>query len=414
MPEFVSGCRSSVDENNKWATQGGSTREWIEKGEAAFSGGDMEKAKECFDRALQRDPLNVKALNNLSVVHWTQGNTEESLGFLTRALEWDPNDKDVIINCCNIFKALGKIGDAVEILDAYLDRNPWEEEMRGILNLEDGAAVGTPAAQVPRAADPVAQAPADAKKTFEDAADFFTEQGEQEFEQGKLGHARACFEMALDRNPDHSGAHSNLGVVLWQEGDNGEALEHLFRALEIAPENPDIILNSAKVLADVGEVATAKNLFRLYLQRNPKDDAAWNEYELLVRKLEMSGWKPKDLPAGVADVYDRMGMALAEAGDVLGAAEAFKKTLLIDPERTGPYFQIARLHREIGQDAEAVTMLQELLRVDPSHTEGVLEAGRLLESLGRMEEARRLYETYLADYDSDDVRSALDNALKGV
>jgi tetratricopeptide (TPR) repeat protein len=160
-------------------------------------------------------------------------------------------------------------------------------------------------------------------------------------------------------------------------------------------------------------MVTAKSFFKLYLQRNPRDDEAWSEYESLVGRPIVSMWKPESLSVDVAGIYDRAGAELAEAGDVMGAADSFRKAILIDSELTEPYFRFARLHSAIGQEAEAVEMLRRLLRADPCHTNGVLEAGRLLKSLGRVGEARELYEAYLAKNSNEEVRSALESAISG-
>lgn len=47
------------------------------------------------------------------------------------------------------------------------------------------------------------------------------------FAQGSLKEAQFHFEAALAIVPDHAGAHNNLGVVLWRQGDLTRALPHL-------------------------------------------------------------------------------------------------------------------------------------------------------------------------------------------
>jgi len=97
--------------------RGPSTRELIQMGEAAFSSGELEKAKECFERALSREVLNVDALHNLGLIHLKLGNVQGSLGYFTRALEWDPEDKEVI-----------KSGDRSRPLQALSEKNPGHDE----------------------------------------------------------------------------------------------------------------------------------------------------------------------------------------------------------------------------------------------------------------------------------------------
>lgn len=122
-----------------------------------------------------------------------------------------------------------------------------------------------------------------------DVADFLNTQGELQFEGGRRDHARVCFELAIENNPNHPKAHNNLGVLFLQQGEVVKALESLHRALELDAKDSDILYNSSKALMAAGEVDMAADLLKFYLQRNPQDEAAWEEYAQLNRHLDTEG-----------------------------------------------------------------------------------------------------------------------------
>ena len=110
-----------------------------QEGEELFSKGDTEGALNTFTRAVEMDPTLAAAHNNLGVLYWDMEEPYKALGHFMKALEVDPNDRDTILNCADIFKALDKPEDAKEIYWAYLKRNPGDERIIRDLNALEGS-----------------------------------------------------------------------------------------------------------------------------------------------------------------------------------------------------------------------------------------------------------------------------------
>lgn len=234
------------------------------QGESALQAGILDEARDYFQKILGVDPFHARAHKQLSVIHWARRKSEDALNCLTRALELDPDDRDIILFCCKVFGEMGKDQDAREILNAYMARNPWDQ------TISSGR-------------DSMGTAPPNTMPN--DVAGFFNEQGETQFQNGKLVHARSCFEMAIEHNPDHAKAHCNLGALCWHEGSLEKALEHLYRALDLDSEDPDILYNSSQALTSAGEYEIAADYLKLYLQRNSKDEDAWTTYSSLLQQM---------------------------------------------------------------------------------------------------------------------------------
>jgi len=318
----------------------------FEKGESALCGGKYFEAADYFNRALKTDPFSARAHRGLGETFWAQGKIEDALNSLTRALELEPGDRDTVLACTRIFKAFGKEDFSKEVLKSYLDKHPDDDEIRS---------------QIESPASP------EHDGHLDDAAEFLLRQGESQFERGKIAHAVACFEMAIEQNPLMAEAYNNIGVINLEGGKTMEALENFLKALDLKPGDPEILANSARALVMSGQSAAAIDVQREYLRRRPEDNAAWTEYESLIRQSAGSGWHPGSLSKKVADIYIQTAEKLEEAGDLAGAAEAVEKALKIQPAEPGYLCVLASLHCAIGQKDEAAGILDQALTIDPSH-----------------------------------------------
>ncbi|WP_448382074.1 glycosyltransferase [Desulfosoma sp.] len=162
---------------------------------------------------------------------------------------------------------------------------------------------------------------------------IFNEEGERRFANGNLEDAKICFEMAVAHDPLCALAYNNLGVFYWQTGQLEKSAECLYRAFELNPRHPDILRNSARILATLGEMAVALEVLRLYLAICPNDMDTWSLYDEWVRQGCLPQWKPEGLPLSLADTYARMGKEFAARQDFIGALEAFLKALKLDSSR---------------------------------------------------------------------------------
>jgi tetratricopeptide (TPR) repeat protein len=323
-----------------------SVQSWFEKGEAALCENRHSDAARFFGQVLKADPFNAKAHSRLSDAYWAQGKTEDALNSLTRALELEPGDRDTMLSCTRVFSALGKDDFAKEVLQSYLERNPQDAEVRSRMES--------------------LSAPADGARSH-DTAEFFKQQGEIQFGRGNIAHATACFEMAIEEDPLMAEAHNNLGVINLENGKTTEALANFYKALELKPEDPEILCNSARGLVRAAQIDTAIEVYREYLRRSPNDTKAWLEFESLIRQSAMPGWSTEGLSHEVADIYLKTAEMLWKAGDLPGAAEAVGRALKIKPAAPESLYVLASLHCAIGQKEEAESILDQALTIDPSH-----------------------------------------------
>ena len=327
-------------------------RSLLEKGEEAFRQNRHSEATMYFTQALKADPFNVKAHCKLSNVHWAQGRKEDALNSLAKALELAPADRETVLTSAQIFGLLGKKDLAGEMLNLYLGKNPHDNEIRSRLeSIEVAGNPDRPEVSINRG----------------DTAEFFLKQGEIQFGRGNVAHAAACFEMAIEEDPQMAMAYNNLGVISLESGKVIEALEYLHKALELKPDDADILGNSARGLARAAQFDAAIGVYREYLRRSPDDGKAWEEYETLIRRSGASKWTPQNFSNEVADIYLQTARQLGKAGDLTGAAEAVERALRVKPAEPESLYVLASLHYLIGQKDEAESILDQALKIDSSH-----------------------------------------------
>ncbi|MCK4793846.1 MAG: tetratricopeptide repeat protein [Desulfobacteraceae bacterium] len=106
----------------------------LKQGEAFFTEGKIEEAKECFLKILKHDSLNKEAFNNLGVIAFHQQDIEEAVQHFTKALEIDPFYKDAVLNYADVLRSLGLIHQAVPILEKVIEKHPDDQELSQLMN----------------------------------------------------------------------------------------------------------------------------------------------------------------------------------------------------------------------------------------------------------------------------------------
>jgi tetratricopeptide (TPR) repeat protein len=154
--------------------------------------------------------------------------------------------------------------------------------------------------------------------------------------QGRLPEAHARFAAAVALDPAHGPAQLNLGKVLVEEGKQEAALPHLDQAVRVRPDDPEAL------------EALARALFALAR----REEAALH-YATLARTAPS--------PAH----YNNLGSALASAGRLKEASEAFQAALRLDPAFVEAHENLALTFVHLGDLEAAAAHYGEVVRLRP-------------------------------------------------
>jgi tetratricopeptide (TPR) repeat protein len=238
----------------------------------------------CYLTALRLNPNYVDAHNNLGVVLYQQGKTEEAIFHFREALRLHPGSASAHNNLGGVLMNQGKTDEALMHLRQALELNPNYVDAHNNLGMAFAR-------------------------------------------QGRLAEAVKCFETSLRLNPGQPDAHYNLGNVAFAQGGVSDAVTHYRATLHAKPDSIEAHHNLGIALATLGRTQEAVAEFAAALKLKP--DFGPTQYQLAEvllkqgQRAEAVRWFGAAVQSqpGYAEAHHRLGLVLAEE---LKAGEAIQ------------------------------------------------------------------------------------------
>ncbi|HEU4688259.1 MAG TPA: tetratricopeptide repeat protein [Vicinamibacterales bacterium] len=192
---------------------------------------------------------------------------------LVRAVEFDPSNPAVLYELGTLRRSLGRNAEALELFLRYAQLVPDDYQGLGQIGscLGDLGRYTEAESYLRRAAE-----------LAEDAITHY-DLGVVLTRMGRVTEAVGEYERALERDPTHVRARTNLAVNLVNMGQLARAARELGRVLEIEPENAGAHTNLGLVLAQQGQLARAVHEFREALRIDPQQSQARTALDVLER-----------------------------------------------------------------------------------------------------------------------------------
>lgn len=196
-----------------------------------------------------------------------------------------------------------------------------------------------------------------------DEADRLIAQGNQSETQGRMEEACVAYRMAIALAPRYAKAHLNLGIALQAAGDNDAALSSYETALRHDASNPIVQYNLANLLTARGDLARAKQLLRLALDRRPD----FTEARIVLAHVH-------DLQGNLVEAANELERTVRHASGHAGAWHNYA-------------VQLAKLERR--DDAEKA--VRRACEIEPTALPALLVLGNLLRIQARHDEAAQVF-----------------------
>ncbi|MBA2268751.1 MAG: tetratricopeptide repeat protein, partial [Nitrosopumilus sp.] len=151
--------------------------------------------------------------------------------------------------------------------------------------------------------------------------------------------AIACYDKAIEINPQYADAYNNKGLSLYYLGDYQEAIACYDKAIEINPEYADTFYNKGMALSAISKFAEAISSYEKTLEIDSDN----------VKALNGKSWiLANQLPPRINE-----------------ALETIKRALGIDPTDIDILYTYGFIMEHMGSYKESVSIYNHILKQDP-------------------------------------------------
>ncbi|HEU5311488.1 MAG TPA: tetratricopeptide repeat protein, partial [Candidatus Eisenbacteria bacterium] len=313
------------------------------------------------------------------------------------ALEQDPDDLGAVSGLGQVALARGQYREALPHLERATSIS--SEMVSAFRSLGDAhAATGdlTRASMAYRQA--VALAPNDLDTRLK-LARTLTENGEYTEAREVLN---STIRVSRGNHPANARSYAQLGEVYSKEGRTPEAMAALYKAAEVAPQDPEITRALAASAVRGGLYAEAASAYSRILSISPLDieakkQLAWVEFKLERYPVAIRHYEAVGESLGTVDRY-YLAQAYAKTNKVDRAVDLFREVVRTDPENyKGVYCNMAYAYYDANRYQRAIEVAREGLTGDSASACLRFCWAQALDKLGRHEDAIPVFETVLGD-----------------
>lgn len=180
---------------------------------------------------------------------------------------------------------------------------------------------------------------------------------------GKAELAHACFQYALQFDPNHAEAHAALGFLYAQVGSIDRAIESFQIAIRYDPKLREAYGGLGAALHAKGDLAGAA--------------------QTLQEAVNLCDKQPEPL--------FNLGQVLYESGDLNGSIRAFHTYTALAPRDPDGFIRLAFPLEDSGRLDEALAAYRDALRINPQHADALVNSGAIFEKQSKWTEAEATY-----------------------
>ncbi len=340
----------------------------------------FDAASDHLRRALALDPALVDAWNTQGLLAHDQGCFAQAEAAFREAIRLRPGFTAAYINLGNTLQEYGRPSEASEAMRTALRIEPNNAGAltnlgKVLIEMEDPDLLDEAESLCRQAVELAPHLP----QAINNLGNVFRRQG-------RFEEARACYQLALQRDPRRVMPRYNMGQLLQTLGQYGEAARCYEEAEALEP-------NRARFHANCGGLAA---------EREAHDEAA-RHYRLALAADPES-----------AEAHYGLGLALLELGQLDESEVALREAIRIKPTQAAPLVALGRLQSERGDFDPACQSARTALALRPKFADAYCLLANILR--GRLPDTDIQVMQGLLDqkYLEDRVRARLHFSLAGV
>jgi len=330
--------------------------------------GDYESAIKTAEQALAVDRSNLSAKIMESAALLGQKKTAEARQLLESLRTQTPNSPDVVLQLGGVSLIEKKYKEADEEFRRAYDLNP--ANIRGITGLvESDLEQNKPDAAIQTLKAEIAKNP--------ERTDMRMLLAEVEVKIGKLDDAVADFQAILNKVGKNAKAaariYARLGEAYRRKGDPADAIQSFQKARELLPDDSQILSQLALVLDSSQHWSEAMRVYEAAIKLAPNDGVSLNNDAFLIAEhggdLDQAltrAQRATQLLPNYPEVADTLGWIYLKKNLSDQAIEIFKKNVAQQPNSSTYRYHLGMAWYQKGDRPQARQALVEALKYNPS------------------------------------------------
>ena len=168
-------------------------------------------------------------------------------------------------------------------------------------------------------------------------------------QEGKTDIAQNFYNQVIKIDPNHSQAHSNLGVIFKSLGENHKAIDCFKKSIKINPNYVDAHNNLGVIFKSLGENQKAKECYDKAIELNPNYSQAHNNLGLLFKglgeneKAKSCYEKAIEINPNYVNAHNNLSVIFIKLKDFQKAKGCLEKVIEINPNYVDAYNNLDQL-----------------------------------------------------------------------
>ncbi len=348
-------------------------KKYIDSAAAYSEKGDIQKAKELYNKALSYRPKDLETLKGLCIVYQKEGNHKESFEIIRKAKELFPDRKDVLILYGKSGFHAGRLEEAKTVLVKYLNVETGDREAREYLAkiyLKEGNKDSS-IEEYRTILNALMQ-----KNELEGAISLLEQMIDIDHENPNLHHNLADVYRKLGRERDVKKEYEFLVSIYINQGDSEKATNILKSLIEMDPANMEFRRKLEEMQRAAEEIPPIPTFVeKPFEEEIVKEVEPQEVIKIVPEKLEV---KKESEALAEADVYMRYGLVERAIGIIRNFLDvnpgSIKSHIMLKDifkiqgmknEFVEECLTLADIYQKAGNEDVRLGILNEALEIEP-------------------------------------------------
>ncbi len=207
----------------------------------------------------------------------------------------------------------------------------------------------------------------------------------------------ALYTATLKKNPGCWMAHYNLGIVLSEQGETDQAIDHYRQAVTLRSDYAEAHYNLGRLLVEQGRLDEAIDHYEKAVEINPADPETQNNLGVTlfgigrVDEAIAHYRKALEIQPDYVEASCNLANALIAEGDFDGAIARYSACLSVIPDQPEAQYNLASALLRKGRIDEAIVHYQKVLQLHPQSADAHANLGSALLAKARVRDAMAEY-----------------------